>query len=361
LKSGLDTTNKCLQIGRTSSNWYELVDIPVSFIIPAGKAREVHILVKYMSKPDIAIRVNTSQTDIRPLSAYTDYGNWQDITFMVNNSGTSDLPVTQLRFLGDIGYNNSPAGKILSGTTFGYIDEIRLFIPEEITANSILDFEDKSDTEAKTIITTQSSTYSLDYYCANPSDTSLNKTARCLYFESPVKLTDTGNWWHGAQIAFKKPVSVNEDRKYLHVMMMKDSIDEGTVHVADVSNTYISTKITDKWTDYVSSAIPASTINSLYFKMNSGANVKCYIDEVWIDNNPNPRVYSTGIAKEKLHGIKLYGVKGGIQIDSDYDIILPLFDLSGKFIQNIGVKKGSNTIHVASGLYLLNHTKIIVS
>ncbi|MCH4154961.1 MAG: hypothetical protein LKF31_01520 [Muribaculaceae bacterium] len=286
---GLNTSTKCLQIGRTSTNWYELNDIPVSFTIPAGGVKIIHILIKYSAQPDISIRVNTTGTDIRPIAPYTQLGQWQNMRFLVSNSGTTDLVVTQLRFLGDLGYNNIPAGRILSSSVFGYIDNIRVSDSEYLTTNSILNFEDQNDTEAKADISTQSSDYTLSNYYENPESVNANNTQRCLFFMSPTALKNTTKWWYGAKIGFLKPVKTSTDRQYLHVMMRKNPTDDGTVVISNASTNFISAVLTDVWTDYVSSAITASEIDELYFKTNAGANVGCYLDEIWIDNDPNPR------------------------------------------------------------------------
>ncbi|MCH4154966.1 MAG: hypothetical protein LKF31_01545 [Muribaculaceae bacterium] len=361
LKAGLDTTDNCLQVGRTSSNWYEMTDIPVSFTIPAGETRDIHILVKYAAQPDVAIRVNTSNPDIRPIARYTDFGNWQDLVFVITNTDATDLAVTQLRYEADMGFENVPSGQILSSTTFGYIDEIKLEVPEMITTNSILNFEDKADTESKVAITTQSDTYTLDNFCDNPENGTINKSNKCLLFESPVLLTNTGNWWHGPKIAFKKPIKLDTDRKYLHIMMKKDAVDGGTVWVADDNTNYISVVFagTD-WVDYVSSPITATTINVLNFKMNSGANVKCYIDNIWVDNDPNPRTVDSGVKGISTNGLKVFGTNGGIEVISDRNVNIPVFDVLGRLVKNISVRNGDNFVNIQSGLYILNGSKVVV-
>ncbi|MGQ1784877.1 hypothetical protein [Saccharicrinis sp. GN24d3] len=123
----LNGTSTCGQIGRTSSNWYELVDIETSFSIPAGDTRYLHMMVLYDKQPDFILRLNQAgnEGNIRPLNTYTDLGKWQDLVFELNG-GTNGIDVNNLRLMGDCGFENDPAGFVLEASTFGWIDEIFL-------------------------------------------------------------------------------------------------------------------------------------------------------------------------------------------------------------------------------------------
>ncbi|MCU4157768.1 T9SS type A sorting domain-containing protein [Carboxylicivirga sp. A043] len=124
-KTGLNGTSNCGQFGRTDATWWALVDVPCNFTIPANETRYVHIMVLYPAQPDIGIRLNTDGDPTpRTLNPYTDFGVWQDLVFEMNVS-TSEKTVTQLRFMGDMGYQNDPVGQVVNNTDkFGLFDEI---------------------------------------------------------------------------------------------------------------------------------------------------------------------------------------------------------------------------------------------
>lgn len=123
-QTGLNETSTCGQIGRTGTNWWELVDVPVDFSIPANETRYVKILVKYDEQPDISVRLNSEDSGPRATNSYTDLGYWQDLVFEFSG-GPDGKTVSQLRILGDVGFENDPAGQVLNNTDkFGLVDEI---------------------------------------------------------------------------------------------------------------------------------------------------------------------------------------------------------------------------------------------
>lgn len=126
IQSGLNTTENVGRIGRTSTNWYELIDIAASFNIPPGETKYVHVMVLYPAEPGLLIRMNKvgNEGNISPLNSYTDVGQWQDMVFEVSG-GTDGKDVEFVRFLGDTGFGNESSGSVLSNEDqYGLIDEI---------------------------------------------------------------------------------------------------------------------------------------------------------------------------------------------------------------------------------------------
>ncbi len=123
-KTGLNTTSKCGQIGRTNETWWAYVDIPLEFSIPANEKRYVHMMVLYADQPHISMRLNNVNTDYDPVEFYTELGEWQDLVWEFEG-GADGKDVTQIRILADAGFSNNPAGFVLNNTDkFGLIDEI---------------------------------------------------------------------------------------------------------------------------------------------------------------------------------------------------------------------------------------------
>jgi len=125
-KGGLNASEKCGKLGRTSANWYELADIPCNFSIPANEYRYIHVLVNYPAQPDLILRLNQSgnEGNVRSQNSYVDVGEWKDIVFEYYG-GENGIDVSYLRLLGDCGFENDPSGYVLNNPdAFGYFDEI---------------------------------------------------------------------------------------------------------------------------------------------------------------------------------------------------------------------------------------------
>ncbi|MCU4157762.1 SGNH/GDSL hydrolase family protein [Carboxylicivirga sp. A043] len=123
LKSGINQTDNCGQIKRTSTLWWELLDIPCDFTIPSNEVAYLHIMAKYPAKPDVVVRPNQmgNEINLRPIQEYTNIGEWQDLVFIIEG-GSLGLAVNNIRFITD----NSPTGSFVLDNVdkFGYIDEV---------------------------------------------------------------------------------------------------------------------------------------------------------------------------------------------------------------------------------------------
>lgn len=136
-EEGLNRTENCGRIGRTSALWYELIDIPCNFSALENEYRYVHIFVNYPAQPDVVLRLNQAgnEGNIRPLNSYENFGEWQDLVFEISG-GESGIDINNLRYMGDCGFENNPRGFVLDNTAnFGYIDEI--IVSDDPTPRSV--------------------------------------------------------------------------------------------------------------------------------------------------------------------------------------------------------------------------------
>lgn len=136
-KEGLNRSENAGKIGRTSSLWYELVNIPCNFSVPQNEYRYVHFFVRYPAQPDVVLRLNQAgnEGNNRPLNSYNNLGEWQDLVFEISG-GETGLVVFDLGYMADCGFENSPSGIVLDNTTnFGYIDEI--IVSDDPTSRTI--------------------------------------------------------------------------------------------------------------------------------------------------------------------------------------------------------------------------------
>jgi lysophospholipase L1-like esterase len=134
-KNEVNNSNTSLRVGRTTTNWFELVAFPVTpYKIPANTTKYLHISVNYPSEPDIAIRIDAEDENssgstnvaIRSLNKYTDFGNWQTLIFPME-VGSEELEIKAILIFPDVGIQNTPSGRLLNNTdTFGYLDEIKV-------------------------------------------------------------------------------------------------------------------------------------------------------------------------------------------------------------------------------------------
>lgn len=135
LKNDINPTNNVLKVGRTSTNWFELIAFPVeTYTVPANAIRYLAVTIKYDAQPDIVIRIDGKDENangdptvaIRPINAYTDLGNWQTVYFPLEG-GANGIDINAIVFFTDAGFSNNPKGYVLNNTDkFGYIDEFTI-------------------------------------------------------------------------------------------------------------------------------------------------------------------------------------------------------------------------------------------
>lgn len=371
LSAGLNTTANSGQIGRTTSNWYELVYFPVSFSVPANTKYYIHVLVKYHAQPDIAIRVDATtaggdgSADIRATNSYSNFGQWQDIVFEVNG-GSSGRNVIQINFLADLGFNNNPAGRILNNTDkFAYIDEIVVNtnpLPRGtnyLVANNLWDFEPGTTANIGGVTTYADGNNPVTYPTTNPLKNPLNNTDNC----GQRVAAATTNWWTGFEYSFSSPVQIDANHKYLHALVMVPQAGQKVVFDVKVGSTkvisdYVATIPTaNEWHDVV--------LNVSSYPFISGGAIKCghwdgtaagnyYVDELYLDDNQNPRVGVT----TSLNGLKnarmIFAQGNKIVIEPNDVTTANIFDISGRLISET-VVVGRTEIKVSNpGVYIVN-------
>lgn len=373
--TGYNTTANCEKIGRTSSNWYELIQFPVSFSIPANTKQYIHILVNYLAQPDIAIRIDGA-TDIRATNIYTNFGQWQDLVFELNG-GAGGKAVTNLMILADLGFNNSPSGQILNNTDkFGYIDEITLnnnpfpLGSTYLTGNNLYNFEPGTVANIIGINTSADTNNPVTYPVANPFQTAINMT------QNVGKRTAAAstNWWTGFGFTFANPVQVDINHKYLHVMMIVPvdgqsvafDVKQGATNVIADGVQTITTANT--WQDVVLDVSGMAYISGMSIKCGNWGGTAAgdyYFDEIYIDGNVAPRVNIATTLKAETDKINVYTLNKTICIDNNSnENWATIFNVNGQKIlsKQIGFKELIAVNN--SGLYFVKIgnqvTKVIV-
>jgi len=374
--TGYNTTANCEKIGRTSTNWYELIQFPVSFTVPANTKQYIHILVNYLAQPDISIRIN-GNTDIRAINLYTNFGQWQDLVFEISG-GTAGATVTNLMILPDIGYNNSPAGQILNNTDkFGYIDEITLNnnpLPlgsTYLTVNNLVDFEPGTANNITGVVTYANTTNPVTYPITNPYMTGMNTT------NNVGKRTSDGSsslWYAGFGFTFKNPVLVDATHKYLHIMItvpvngqsVSFDVSQGATKVIADGVKVITTANT--WQDVVIDVSSMAYISSMAIKCGTPSATAAgdyYFDEIRIDNDPTPRSNTATALNATTISSKIYSSNGNIVIESNtIGAKVTVFNSCGQKVASKEIGTNASILVKNKGIYFVNigneTTKVIV-
>jgi hypothetical protein len=59
-------------------------------------------------------------------------------------------------------------------------------------------------------------------------------------------------------------------------------------------------------------------------------------------------------------GMRIYGVEGAAVIEGPINTTLKVYAITGKFIKQVRVMEGKNTIVLPAGMYVINGNKVIV-
>ena len=374
--TGYNTTGNCEKVGRSSStNWYVLIQFPVSFTVPANTKQYIHILANYLAQPDISIRINNN-TDIRATNLYTNFGQWQDLVFEISG-GTTGAIVTNLMILPDIGYNNLPAGQVLNNTDkFGYIDEITLNnnpLPlgtTYLTGNNLYDFEPGTAANITGINTSADANNPVTYPVVNPYQTGMNLTANV----GKRTAAATTNYWTGFGFTFANPIQVDVNHKYLHIMMIAPAngqqvmfdVNQGATKVIADGIKVITTANT--WQDVVIDVSGMTYISGMYIKCgswNGTAVGDYYFDEIRIDSDPTPRSNTATALNSAVDNSKIYSSNGNIVIESNtIGAKVTIFNSCGQKVASKEIGTNASILVKNKGIYFVNigneTTKVIV-
>lgn len=370
LSEGLNTTANAGKIGRTTTNWWELVYFPASFNVPANTKRYVHILVKYDAQPDIAIRVDAAtagadgSADIRAMNSYSTAGKWQDMVFEING-GSTGKTVIQINYLADLGFNNNPAVRVLNNTDkFAYIDEIIVNdnpLPRGttyLTANNLWDFEPATTANIGGVTTYADANNPVTYPTANPLKDALNPSSN-----SGLRVAAaTTNWYTGFEYSFASPVKIDATHKYLHTLVMVPADEQKVVFDVKsgsskvINDHAVTVPTANVWYDVV--------IDLSAYPFISGGGVKCghwdktavgnyYVDEIYLDDNASPRVGVT-TAAEGLENARMIFTQGNrIVVESASVATVHLYDTTGRLLQSVPVSNRTELSVPQSGIYFV--------
>lgn len=197
----------------------------------------------------------------------------------------------------------------------------------------------------------------------NPDKSGLNKTNKVLYAKTA---TVSGEWWAGLQIQFDIPVYINDDTRYIHIMLKSDmpklEFDFRTTN----DNWGGGFTPSNTWTEYV---IDLQEFNSINLKDNilTGLRIvtfpneaaarekNIYIDEIVINDNPTPRT-DPGAGAGTDNTIEttgaIYSIDGGIAINGIAGDVY-VYNLQGSLIYQ-AVSTGELTINLKQGLYIVS-------
>lgn len=146
--TGSNTTSNCLEIKRTATQWWIFQGLDVDNVaISDTDTKFISMMVHFPAQTDVGIRFDAAADDangtniVRPLNAYTEFNQWQELIFEVKDGpdATSFTLGTlfRLTFHPDMGFENEPAGQVLNDTdALGYIDQIQILDSNPLSTSS---------------------------------------------------------------------------------------------------------------------------------------------------------------------------------------------------------------------------------
>ena len=375
-KSGINTTDYCLKDNRLkewASSIGKLYNSATSSAIINSDNHYLHIMV--YAEEDVAgmLFIRSGSTD--DVWAYEASkggiesrfnfaaGKWTDVVVDLN----SISEIFGLYFL-------SQDWNFVKERNF-YYDEIILNdnpdprgIEVISTATTVANFEEGGT--AANAIDTGSACQTIEV-TENPDPTGINTTARTLHIHTNSTATE---WWAGVDITFWKYLSIGDENRYMHIMTKSNANDMEYVVYADGEKWTGSFTIPGTgWFDYVIDLYNVKNEHNLKGKTVTGIraalgmqdaknqNKDIYIDEIVVDNNPNPRTQTTSLQHTQITsaihavdgGIALRGIRGNVKV----------FDITGRTVAYTYLTADMNrTLH--PGIYVVTttdiRTKIIV-
>jgi hypothetical protein len=232
---------------------------------------------------------------------------------------------------------------------------------------TVLNFEDEDETfEIIDHLHTEdwqtNPAYTRNTFALNPKKTGINTTERCATFSG----YNSGNeWWYGFDIVLKTPISLTPELKYVHAMLMTNNSQVDTnrgllllnAEGGEVGQQFWGNFVTEEWVDFVF-PIPdgAMVIGEFRFMFNHQADIITYLDEIVIDNNPEPRTGTSSIKNFKANNdFTAYPKDMSIMVITENENVnIEVYSLLGKLVYSQKASGNQVEIPVAEkGLYLV--------
>lgn len=304
LKTGINTTNKCLLNYRTkngSSSWTvagEITTNPLSPISVTSSNRYFHVMVYSLQSVEGYIRFRYTATDDKWLSPPKELrfsfigGKWNDLVLDLQTAGITSL--YGIYFMSQ-DWNNG-----YTQDSYFYYDQIILNSdpnPRGIsvlqTAGTVGNFEDNGTNP--TFLMEGTSGGSVISKVTNPENKTNNSSSYSL------KITEQGEttWWSRANIKFNNYVKVSSATRYLHMMIKCPSnFSILTYEPSEHWYSNLSPTLRNQWSDVVVDLMSSdyslnnTILQSVGICANSTTyipNIEWYVDEVAFSDNATPR------------------------------------------------------------------------
>jgi len=302
-KTGINTTNKCLlnhRIKGTSSGWKtdgSITNSPLTPVPVTSTNRYLHVLVYSDQSYSGYIKVRYTAADSIWLDPSKEVrfnftpGKWTDIVLDLQSVNVTSI--YGLYFLSEDWYLTYPTD------SYFYYDEIE--VTNDPNPRGATDYEAActvANFETNGIVPSYSmsgtSGGSIAATVDNPVTNGANETAKVLQITEQNETT----WWSRATITFDKPVKVNNNTRYLHVMVKSpNGLSLVTEEPSEHWNT-LTIPLRNEWCDAVfdligTANIPANTLlQSAGFCGNTTTNIPdgvWSVDEIAFSGDPSPR------------------------------------------------------------------------
>lgn len=305
-KTGINTTNKCMYFKQDNdqTDWSRAIITLAETAQITNENRYLHIMV-YM---DVAQTDCGLSSDMTNYSWLGDLGasrikpsaknKWVD--FVYDMKGNSQLSaITSFRYIAFSEWGIRTANM--------YFDEIELNNDPDprgttiiSTAATVADFEDGGT--GANASDTGNACQSIEV-TANPDKSGLNTTEKALH----IHTNTTGEWWGGADITFENQHKITDENCYLHIMTKSNASSMQYLFYAGSEQWPGAFSINKSgWFDKVIdlSGFKGQTLTGIRAVVEvdkaNNQDKDLYIDEIILNNDPQPRVVDQSEEELKL-------------------------------------------------------------
>ncbi len=356
--AGLNTSGKALKVINGNGEDWGGLKMKLAEPIVASENRYIHIMMKFENIGIQNFHFAVFSNTIEKWSLLTNArSEWFDYVIDLNDvEGTAIDSVVSLRYLPRSANYTNPGNVV-------HIDEI--IVNNDPTprggynhidvAGTIADFNDGTLNKL-TCIDDGGGVASFEV-ADNPDASGINASSKALKFVTP---STSGEWWPGLLITFPKPVVVNDDTRYLHIMTYAESDDQTYELAINLTNQHYlgQAGVAAGWKDYVidlGAYMGQKLAGFRHCTRIDGAsnlNKTRYIDEIAVSADPTPRTSGvTSVPENTVQTATIFNSSNGITIQGT-EGKFEIYNVSGMLVQT-GIATGDTQVNLLKGFYIV--------
>ena len=370
--AGINTTPGCLIYSSSASdqNWWGkfFVNIKSTYVVQQNTTS--HCYLRFYARTtssglrgELGIKDPAGNSLCQPTFALKQANTWEEVVIDLGTT-LSGKNIGSIYFAPDLDGFDANATYM--------VDEIRLSnVPFDnviTAATTVADFETAGITPVFANSGNACQTLSV---VDNPTTTGLNTSAKAI---KASVVNGSGEWWGGIELTYNSPVQINNDTRYLHVMIYTDNMTKLEFDnfpyksvVGEQWMGFFDPSPKNTWYDYV---MDLNSLNGRAFYLlraclrpNENATSDIYLDQIVFNADPTPRTSVTTKLENATTNCKIYSEKSIIKIENITGNVY-VFSSNGSLVRSIRCAGNSSVENLNAGLYIVsvngNKTKVIV-